>query len=155
MQKQMNLIQQMNDAFAKKLLESPFPAQQLSTLWVRNAFVALEHATPPDLGFSNKMFLDLLDKRPKKIEDFPPKLTFLEFATLSNTLEKTSISKLGISYSEYKELLTESAGHVAFYQEATERMRKEVELSFADEAKMKEAMEREDKGFMKPVKAEA
>jgi TRAP-type mannitol/chloroaromatic compound transport system substrate-binding protein len=122
-QPKLNLIQRMQDAFATEIMKRQFPVDTLSMDWKKAALKALEYASPYSLGVSAEIFkkLALMVTCSK---DY--KLSFFEFATLSNNLEARSAKELDMPMQEYVALVIEANSQVKYYSEEVEKIRKEV-----------------------------
>lgn len=132
-QPQMNLVQRLQDRFAKAIMAKPFPTDKLSTIWKLGARRALEYASPASLGVNAEVFKTLV----KKMDENEPELSFFEFATIFNNMETKSARDLGMPMDSYLKLITESHEHVKTYDEAIPGIRKEAEEAVAAEDKAK------------------
>lgn len=85
-----------NKEFQKRLSEILFPADKLDGRfngWKRMAF---RHETPHSCGISIEVYFRAVDKTDG--------YSLLEFANISNILEKKTPHQLGMSFKEYREM---------------------------------------------------
>lgn len=147
-EKQLSVIDRLNNAFMDLLKSRPFPVHRLSKQWLKAAKYSLLYCSPSSIGISIAEYTKLTEINPKE-----PVISFFQFAYLSNNLEARSPNDLNLSMDKYVKLLTEAASHVEYYSESIAKFRKECEEKIAAEDIAKDPEKAAN--AMKAVKAEA
>ncbi len=143
-----NFGNRFNEDFQKELEEKQFPFKKLSERWLDFAYKSLRFASPITLGIQSKELKALMDSFHKK------KLTFYQFALLSNNLEARTPNELNLGMEEYADLMLETNELSTIWNEATAEMRAELTKKLQEEMQMKAAAEKSE-GPSKLTKAEA